>query len=45
MKWIQQHDAELLDVEDLKHYLQKSHKIVSQGLSKKKQRELGLNID
>ncbi len=43
MKWIQQHDAELLDVAELKHYLEKSHKLVSLGLTKKKQKELGLN--
>ena len=43
MKWIQQYDAPAADDGDLKYYLKESHRIVSLGLSKKKQRELGLN--
>jgi predicted DNA-binding protein (MmcQ/YjbR family) len=43
MKWIQHYDAPGLSDEDLKSYLAASHRIVSLGLTKKKQRELGLN--
>ncbi len=43
MKWIQHYDKPGLNDADLKYYLQKSHRIVSQGLSKKRQKELGLN--
>lgn len=42
MKWIQQYEAPGLDDEALKDYLRESHRIVASGLSKKKQRELGL---
>lgn len=42
MKWIQQFDAPSSEDEALRHYLKESHRIVSFGLSKKKQRELGL---
>ena len=43
MKWIQQFSAhESLD-EELKYYLKESHRIVSLGLTKKLQKELGLN--
>ena len=45
MKWIQQYDAPGLPDEDLKGYIRESHRIVSLGLSKKKQREFGLNQD
>lgn len=43
MKWIQKYNV--LDTEDdeLIYYLKESHRIVSLGLSKKKQKELGLN--
>lgn len=44
MKWIQLYDAPDAD-EDLKHYIEESHRIVSLGLTKKKQKELGLNQD
>ncbi len=40
MKWIQQFDG---TDEDLRYYLEESHRIVSLGLTKKKQKELGLN--
>ena len=42
MKWIQQYDAPESD-DELRYYLSESHRIVSLGLTKKKQRELGLN--
>lgn len=42
LKWIQQYAAPLSEDEALKHYLSESHRIVSSGLSKKKQKELGL---
>lgn len=45
MKWIQQTDTEQTKDEALKYYLKESHRIVSSGLSKKKQKELGLNQD
>ena len=40
MKWIQQYED--LEDDQLKDYLKESHRIVSSGLTKKKQRELGL---
>ncbi len=43
MKWIQHYDAPGLSDQELKDYLRESHRIVSLGLTKKKQRELGLN--
>ena len=42
MKWIQHYDEPGLSDEDLKSYLAESHRLVSLGLSKKKQKELGL---
>ncbi len=43
MKWIQK-DSDPDDPDDeLKNYLRDSHRIVSLGLTKKKQKELGLN--
>ncbi len=42
MKWIQQYETLDESIEDLKYYLKESHRIVASGLSKKKQRELGL---
>lgn len=45
MKWIQYYDhSEQID-EELRYYLQESYRVVSLGLSKRKQRELGLNQD
>lgn len=41
-KWIQQYDATDNPDEALQYYLSESHRIVSLGLSKKKQKELGL---
>ncbi len=43
MKWIQHYDKPGLLDKDLKYYLEKSHHLVSQGLSKKKRKELGLS--
>jgi len=43
MKWIQQFDMTLTEDEELKYYLKESYRIVSLGLTKKKQKELGLN--
>lgn len=46
MKWIQQYDvSDELTIDDLKDHLKESHRIVSLGLTKKKQKELGLNQD
>ncbi|NQV43861.1 MAG: MmcQ/YjbR family DNA-binding protein [Rhodospirillales bacterium] len=43
MKWIQNYDEPGLSDGDLKDYLQTSHHIVSQGLTKKKRKELNLD--
>jgi predicted DNA-binding protein (MmcQ/YjbR family) len=43
MSWIQHHDAPGLSDEDLRAYLRESHRIVARGLSKKRQRALGLS--
>ena len=45
MKWIQHYDAPGLPDDALRDYIRESHRIVSLGLTKKKQRELGLNQD
>ncbi len=42
MKWIQHHASPGLADAELKDYLRESHRIVAAGLSKKKQKELGL---
>ncbi len=42
MKWIQHYGEPGLSDDELKDYLRRSHRIVANGLSKKKQRELGL---
>ncbi len=42
MKWIQDYAPPGLGREGLEDYLRQSHQIVASGLSKKKQRELGL---
>lgn len=42
-KWIQQFDAPVSEDDALRHYLTESHRLVSLGLSKRTQRELGLN--
>ena len=43
MKWIQQFDGTPEMDDELKYYLTQSHKLVSLGLTKTKQKELGLN--
>lgn len=43
MTWIQHYAEPGLSDGDLRDYLRESHRIVSLGLTKKKQRELGLN--
>lgn len=43
MKWIQHYADPGLSDDQLKDYLRESHEIVSLGLTKKKQAELGLN--
>ncbi|HEY7885924.1 MAG TPA: MmcQ/YjbR family DNA-binding protein [Cellvibrionaceae bacterium] len=42
MKWIQHYETLPETDEELKYYLNESHRIVYSGLSKKKQKELGL---
>ncbi|MDH3703070.1 MAG: MmcQ/YjbR family DNA-binding protein [Alphaproteobacteria bacterium] len=43
MMWIQHYAQPGLSDAELKDYLSESHRIVARGLSKKKQRELGLD--
>ena len=43
MKWIQQYDVPGTEDDELMYYLRESHRIVSLGLTKRKQKELGLN--
>jgi len=43
MKWIQQTESSAQKNEELQYYLKESHRIVSLGLTKIKQKELGLN--
>lgn len=43
MKWIQQFSNQVNLDQDLHYYLTESHRLVSLGLSKVKQKELGLN--
>ncbi len=43
MTWIQHYRQPGLTDEELREYLRASHQLVSLGLTKKKQRELGLN--
>jgi len=45
MLWIQQYETTKKTDEQLRYYLQESYRIVSLGLTKKKQKELGLNQD
>jgi len=42
MIWIQLYDPDECDDKELMQYLEESHRIVASGLSKKKQKELGL---
>jgi len=43
MKWIQQYNAQSTEDEELRYYLRESHRIVSLGLTMKKQQEPGLD--
>lgn len=43
MKWIQLFDNTKEKDDDLQYYLTESHRLVSLGLTKVKQKELGLN--
>ena len=43
MKWIQQYEASDTEDDELIYYLRESYRIVSLGLTRKKQKELGLN--
>ena len=43
MKWLQRTSAASMDDETFKAYLRESHRLVSLGLTKALQRELGLN--
>ena len=43
MKWIQRFSAEAVDDAALKDYIAESYRLVSLGLTKKLQKELGLN--
>jgi len=45
MKWIQQYDTLNTEDDELTYYLTESHRIVSLGLTKKRQKELELNKD
>ncbi len=45
MKWIQKYDVPGTEEDELLYYLRESYRIVSLGLTKKKQKELGLNQD
>jgi predicted DNA-binding protein (MmcQ/YjbR family) len=45
MTWLQIHDSSKVSRKEIEYYLRESHKIVAQGMSKKKQRELGLLSD
>ena len=42
-KWIQHYEKPGLSDHDLKYYLKESHRLVSLGLGKTRQKELGLN--
>ena len=43
MKWIQRYNADAVGDDALKDYLKESYRLVSLGLTKKLQKELGLN--
>jgi predicted DNA-binding protein (MmcQ/YjbR family) len=43
ISWIQQYDASKNKDDELKYYIKESHRIVSLGLTKKMQKELGIN--
>ncbi len=43
MRWILRSGSETLSTEDMKDYLHESHRLASLNLTKKLQKELGLN--
>ena len=43
MKWLQKYKSIQGDDEELRYYIRESHRIVALGLTKKLQKELGLN--
>jgi predicted DNA-binding protein (MmcQ/YjbR family) len=43
MKWLQIYDGSEVSDEDIRHYLDKSYRIVSSSLTKKMQKALGLD--
>jgi predicted DNA-binding protein (MmcQ/YjbR family) len=45
MKWIQRYRDNAMSDDDLREYLKESHRLISLKLTKKLQRELGLNQD
>jgi len=45
MKWIQHYAEPGLSDDDLKYHIEESYRLVSLGLTKKLQKELGLNQD
>ena len=45
MKWIQRTGPESLDEDGLRNYIVESYRLVSLGLTKRMQKELGLNQD
>ena len=45
MKWIQRYRDDAISDDDLREYLKESHRLISLKLTKKLQRELGLNQD
>lgn len=44
MKWIQQHDINENNINELQYYIRESYRIVAKGLSKKLQKNLGLDL-
>jgi len=44
MKWVQHHDKPGLDDLALRDYIIESHRQVALGLSKKRQKELGIGL-
>jgi predicted DNA-binding protein (MmcQ/YjbR family) len=45
MTWIQHHEKPGLSDDELRAYIEESHRIVESGLSRKKRKELGLAAD
>lgn len=45
MKWIQHYKSGAMSDDDLRDYIKESHRLISHKLTKKMQRELGLNQD